>query len=110
VAEKEIGEQPLQLLRVVYELAENDPAGSAYMHKVSQRVGLATVQYERDRDEFTRLTQELEEAGYIQRRGGRYHFFFERRDDGMKSESQEEGYGYLSVTDEGRRKVEEDQL
>ena len=49
MAEKEIRERPLQLLRVAHELASNDPAGAAYVHQAAQKMGLGTVQYVNDR-------------------------------------------------------------
>jgi hypothetical protein len=111
VAEKEIGERPLQLLRVADELARNDPAGVVYVHQAAQRMGLGTVQYQKDREEFTELAHELEEAGYIERQGSGNAFFFEEVAGQLERARQrsEEGYGLFSLTDEGRSKVEEDQ-
>ena len=110
MAEKEIEEQPLQLLRTVYELSGGDPARFVYVHEVAQKMGMGTVQYEKDRDEFTTLARELEEAGHIKRESDSYHFFFEKRaGHETESESRAEGYGFFSITDEGRSRVEEDQ-
>jgi len=72
-------------------------------------MGMNTVGFGRDRDELAKSARELEEAGYIQRRGGRYTFHPER-EERKQTESREEGYGYLSLTDEGRHKVEEELL
>ena len=111
MVEKVIGERSLQLLRVAHELASNDPAGTVYVHQAAQKMGLGTVQYEKDRGEFTELAGELEEAGYIERQGSGNAFFFEEVAGQLERARQrsEEGYGLFSLTDEGRSKVEEDQ-
>ncbi len=111
MAEKEIGEQSLQLLRVAHELASNDPAGAVYVHQAAQKMGLGTVQYEKDRGEFTELAGELEEAGYIKRQGSGNVFFYEEEAGQQEKVRQrsEEPYGLFSLTDEGRNKIEEDQ-
>lgn len=111
MAAKEIDEQHKRLLRKLYELGRNAYMRAVYVHRLGQELGLGTVQYEKDRDELARLARELEEAGYIRRSGGGYAFFYERNQErGRPAESQVEGFGYLSLTDEGRRKVEEDLL
>src|ERR671933_34668 len=112
MTEKEIGEQSLQLLQVAYELATNDPAGVVYVHQAGQRMGLGTVQYQKDREQFTQWADELEEAGYIERQGKGIVFFHEDQSGLNEPEelrSGEEGYGLFSVTEEGRREVEEGQ-
>ena len=109
MAEKEIGEQSLQLLRVAYELATNDPAGVVYVHQAGQKMGLGTIQYQKDREQFTQLADELEEAGYIERQGKGILFFHEDQSGLNEPEelrSGEEGYGLFSITEEGRREVE----
>lgn len=110
MAKREIGEQSMQLLNAVHELSGGDPARFVYIHEVAQQMGMSTVQYQKDRDEFTRLARELEEAGYIEKRSDGYHFFFEKRaGHETEGENRTEGYGFFSITDEGRSKVEEDQ-
>jgi hypothetical protein len=110
MAAKELEEQHRQLLRALYELGQNSYMHEVYVHKIGQELGLGTVQYERGRDELARLARELEEAGYIQRSGGGYAFFYEKFPERNETESQVEGFGYLALTDEGRRKVEEEEL
>jgi hypothetical protein len=106
--EKEIEEHHERLLRVLYELGRNAYMHAVYVHRLGQELGLGTVQYERGRDKLARLARELEQAGYIERGGGGYGFFYEIHPERNQAESQVEGFGYLSLTDEGRRKVEQD--
>ncbi|MBV9453939.1 MAG: hypothetical protein JOZ19_07455 [Rubrobacter sp.] len=111
MAEREIGERSLQLLRVSHELASNDPAGAVYVHQAAQKMGLGTIQYEKDRGEFMELAGELEEAGYIKRQGSGNVFFYEE-DVGQQEKARQrsdEDYGLFSLTDKGRGKIEEDQ-
>jgi hypothetical protein len=110
VAEKEIEERSLQLLRVAHELASNDPAGAVYVHQAAQQMRLGTIQYQKDREEFTKLAGELEEAGYIERQGRGNVFFYEEAGQQEKARQRsEEDYGLFSLTDEGRNKIEENQ-
>jgi len=90
VVADEIGERHLELLRVLNELASNDPDGVAHMDKAAQRIDLNTVTSEADREEFGRLVSALEDAGYVQAQGTDLAV----------------SYGMLSVTDEGRERVE----
>jgi hypothetical protein len=90
MAAGEIGERHLELLRVLNELAHNDPDGVAHMDKAAQRIGLDTVSRETDREEFEQLVGALEEAGYVQARGT----------DLATS------YGMLSVTEDGQQKLQ----
>jgi hypothetical protein len=87
----EVGERHLELLRVLSELASEDPDGVAHMHEAAQRAGLDTVSEEAAREEFESLTRDLEEAGYVEVRGT----------DLAAS------HGMLSVTEEGRHLLEE---
>jgi hypothetical protein len=91
MAADEIGERHLELLGVLNELAKDDPDGVAHMDKAAQRMGLDTVTREADREEFDRLVSALEGAGYVQPQGT----------DLAAS------YGMLSVTEEGRGRLEE---
>jgi hypothetical protein len=90
MAAEGIGERHLQLLKVLDELAQSDPDGVADMDKAAQKMGLNTVGREEDRSEFEALANALEEAGYVEPRGS----------DLATS------HGRLSVTDEGREKLE----
>jgi hypothetical protein len=90
MAAEQIGEGHLELLKVLNELAETDPDGVADMDKAAQMIGLDTVGKEVDRAEFEALANALGEAGYVEPRGS----------DLATS------YGRLSVTDEGRKKLE----
>jgi hypothetical protein len=92
MAAEEIGERHLELLGVLSELADDDPDGVAHMDKAAQRIGLDTVAREADREEFERLVSALEEAGYMQ----------------VQGTDLAASYGILSVTEEGRRRLEED--
>jgi DNA-binding MarR family transcriptional regulator len=92
MAAEEIGERHLELLGVLSELANDDPDGVAHMDKAAQRIGLDTVAREADREEFERLVSALEEAGYVQ----------------VQGTDLAASYGILSVTEEGRRRLEED--
>ena len=110
MAPTELSEDQQQLMRTLYQLGENAYFHEVYVHKLGQQLGLGTVQYQRGRDELARLARELEEAGYVRRSSGGYGFFFERLSGRREAESQLEGFGYLSLTDEGRQMVEEDLL
>jgi hypothetical protein len=86
----EIGERQLEMLRVVADLASNDPDAVAQMYRVAQRMNLNTVGKQADRVEFLALVRDLEGAGCVEVRGG----------DLAAS------YGMLFVTDEGNRQLE----
>jgi hypothetical protein len=90
MAAGEIGERHLELLRVLDELASNDPDGVAHMGRAAQMIGLDSVGRAEDREEFERLIGTLEEAGYVEAQGT----------DLASS------YGMLSVTEEGREQLE----
>jgi hypothetical protein len=87
-----ISEEHLKLLRVLEELTSNDPDGVAQMSKASERIGLDSVGKEADREQSERLVRDLEEVGYVEAQGT----------DLATS------YGQLSVTEEGRRRLEVD--
>ena len=93
MAEKyeEIGERHLELLRVVADLARNDPAAVAQMYRAAQRMNLNTVGKQADRVEFLALVRDLEGAGCVEARGA-----------GLAA-----SYGMLSVTKEGHRQLKE---
>jgi hypothetical protein len=90
MATYEIGGRHLELLEVLDELASSDPDGVVDMDKAAQSLGLDTVCREKDRAEFQTLASALEEADYVEAQGS----------DLARS------YGRMSVTEEGRRKVE----
>ena len=90
MAAEEIGGRHLELLSVLDELARSDPDGVADMDKAAQRMGLDTVGKASDRAEFEAMAHALEEAGYVEVQGS----------DLAAS------HGRLSVTDEGRDKLE----
>ena len=87
---EELGARDLELLKVVNELAANDPDGVADMDKVAQKLGMNTVGKEQDRVEFEASASALEEAGYVEKQGS----------DLATS------HGRLSITEEGRKKLE----
>ena len=93
MAEKyeEIGERHMELLRVVADLARNDPAAVAQMYRAAQRMNLNTVGKQEDRVEFLALVRDLEGAGCVEARGA-----------GLEA-----SYGMLSVTKEGHRQLKE---
>jgi hypothetical protein len=91
MAAEEVGERHLELLAVLNELAKNDPDGVASMDRAAQRIGLDTIAREADREEFERLVSALEEAGYVQ----------------VQGTDLATSYGMLSVTEEGRKRLEE---
>jgi hypothetical protein len=80
---EEIGERHLELLRVVADLARNDPAA------VAQRMNLNTVGKRADRAVFLPLVRDLEGAGCVEARGA-----------GLAASC-----GMLSVTEEGHRQL-----
>jgi hypothetical protein len=86
----EIGEQHLELLRVVADLARNDPAAVAQMYRAAQRMNLNTVGKRADKVEFLALVRDLEGAGCVEVRGA-----------GLAP-----SYGMLCVTNEGHRQLE----
>lgn len=87
-----ISEEHLKLLRVLEELTSNDPDGVAQINKAAERIGLDSVGKAADREQSERLVRDLEEVGYVEVRGT----------DLATS------YGQLSVTEEGRRRLEVD--
>jgi hypothetical protein len=89
--DERVGEQHLELLRAIDEVAQGDAAGVATMYRAAEKVGLNTVCKQADRQEFVRLARDLEEAGYVEVQGITYM--------GLRA-------SYL-VTDEGRRRLEE---
>jgi hypothetical protein len=90
MAAEEIGERHLELLRVIADLARNDPAALAQMYRAAQRMNLNTVGKQADRAEFLALVRDLEGAGCVEARGA-----------GLAA-----SYGMLSVTKEGHRRLE----
>jgi hypothetical protein len=86
----EIGERHLHLLRVIADLARNDPAAVAQMYRAAQRMNLNTVGKQADREEFLGLVSDLEGAGCVEARGTDLAASF----------------GMLSVTKEGHRQLE----
>jgi hypothetical protein len=86
----EIGERHLHLLRVIADLARNDPAAVAQMYRVAQGMNLNTVGKQSDRVEFLGLVRDLEVAGCVEARGADLAASF----------------GMLSVTKEGHRRLQ----
>jgi hypothetical protein len=86
----EIGERHLHLLRVIADLARNDPAAVAQMYRVAQGMNLNTVGKQSDRVEFLGLVRDLEGAGCVEARGADLAASF----------------GMLSVTKEGHRRLQ----
>lgn len=90
MAAEKLDKRHMELLKVVHELAANDPDGVADMDKAAQKLGMNTVGKEQDREEFVARARALEEAGYVEKAGS----------DLAAS------YGRLSVTEEGRKELE----
>jgi hypothetical protein len=90
MAAEGLGVRDMDLLKVLHELAANDPDGVADMDKAAQKLGMNTVGKEQDRAEFKARANALEEAGYVEKQGS----------DLAKS------HGRLSVTEEGRKSLE----
>ena len=90
MAAEELDARDIELLKVLHELAANDPDGVADMDKAAQKLGMNTVGKEQDRVEFESRANALEEAGYVEQQGS----------DLATS------HGRLSVTEEGRKKLE----
>jgi hypothetical protein len=86
----EIGERHLHLLRVIADLARNDPAAIAQMYRAAQGMNLNTVGKQADRVEFLALVRDLESAGCVEAQGT----------DVAAS------FGMLSVTKEGYRRLQ----
>ncbi len=86
----EIGKRHLHLLRVIADLARNDPAAVAQMYRVAQEMNLNTVGKQSDREEFLGLVRDLEGAGCVEARGADLAASF----------------GMLSVTKEGHRRLQ----
>jgi hypothetical protein len=87
---EELSERHLELLRVVADLAHNDPAAVAQMYRAAQRMNLNTVGKQADRAEFLALVRGLEGAGCVEVRGG-----------GLEA-----SFGMLCLTNEGHRQLE----
>jgi hypothetical protein len=79
----------LELLRIVADLARDDPAAVAQMYRAAQRMNLNTVGKRADRVEFLALVRDLEGVGCVEVRGG-----------GLAA-----SYGMLRVTEEGHRQL-----
>ena len=73
------------------EEAQREAAGVATMYRACEGVGLDAVCKEADRQEFVGLVRDLKEAGYVEVQGITYM--------GLRAS--------YSVTDEGRRRLEE---
>ena len=86
MAAEELDARDIELLKVLHELAANDPDGVADMDKAAQKLGMNTV----GKVEFEARANALEEAGYVEQQGS----------DLATS------HGRLSVTEEGRKKLE----
>jgi hypothetical protein len=86
----EIGERHLHLLRVIADLARNDPAAIAQMYRAAQGMSLNTVGKRADRVEFLALVRDLESAGCVEAQGTDLAASF----------------GMLSVTKEGHRRLQ----
>ena len=84
-------ERHLELLRAIDEVAQRDAAGVATMYRAAEKVGLNAVCRQADRQEFVQLAHDLEEAGYVDVEGITYM--------GLRAS--------YSVTEEGRRRLEE---
>lgn len=91
MAEKhgEISERHLELLKIVADLASNDPAAVAQMYRAAQRMNLNTVGKKADREMFLALVRDLEGVGCVEVRGA----------------DLEASYGMLCVTEEGHRQL-----
>jgi hypothetical protein len=89
MATYEIGEQHLELLEVLDEIARSDPDGVVDMDKAAQRLGLDTVGREKDRQQFETLASVLDEADCVEAQGSNLA----------------RSYGRMSVTEEGRNKL-----
>ena len=89
--DRSLQERHLELLRAIDEAARRDAAGVATMYRACEGVGLDAVCKEVDREEFMRLVRELNEAGYVEVHGITYM--------GLRAS--------YSVTEEGRRRLEE---
>jgi hypothetical protein len=90
MAADELDGRHMEMLKVLNELAENDPDGVADMDKAAQKLGMNTVGREQDREEFVARARALEEAGYVEKAGS----------------DLAANYGRLSVTEEGHKKLE----
>jgi hypothetical protein len=77
MADVELDKRDMELLKVLHELAANDPDGVADMDKAAQKLGMNTVGKEQDREKFEKQGSDLATS-----------------------------HGRLSVTDEGRKKLE----
>ncbi len=89
--DQRLQERHLELLRAIDEAARRDAAGVATMYRACEGVGLDAVCKEADRQEFVGLVRDLKEAGYVEVQGITYM--------GLRAS--------YSVTDEGRRRLEE---
>ncbi len=84
-----LGGRHLELLGVLADLVDNDPAAVAQMYAAAQRMNLNTVGKQADRVEFLGLVRDLEGAGCVEARGADLAASF----------------GILSVTKEGYRQL-----
>ena len=90
MAAEELSGRHMELLKVLHEVGANNPDGVADMDRVAQEVGLETVGKEEDRAEFEACVSALEEAGYVEKQGSDLRT----------------SHGKLSVTEEGRKRLE----
>ena len=89
--DERLEERHRELLQAIDEVARRDAAGVATMYRAAEKVGLNAVCMEADRQEFVQLARDLEEAGYVDVQGITYM--------GLRAS--------YSVTEEGRRRLEE---
>ena len=80
----------MHLLRVIADLARNDPAAVVQMYRAAQRMNLNTLGKQSDREEFLGLVRDLEGAGCV-----------EARITDLAA-----SFGTLSVTEEGHRRLQ----
>jgi hypothetical protein len=107
--EQKIGERHRLLLRALHRLGSHSYLGQVYVHRLGQEMGMNTVGLQDAREELAKLARELEEAGYIQGGAGGYAFYKETKREPPQLESMKEAYGYYALTDEGRRRIEEEE-
>ena len=90
MAAEELSGRHMELLKVLHEVAANNPDGVADMDKAAQWVGFETVGRKEDRAAFEACVSALEEAGYVEKQGSDLRT----------------SHGKLSLTEEGRKKLE----
>jgi hypothetical protein len=107
--EEKIGERHQLLLGALHRVGRHSYLEQVYVHRLGQEMGMNAVGLQDAREELAKLAHELEQAGYIQGGAGGYAFYTETKREPPQLESMKGACGYYALTDEGKRRIEEEE-